>query len=415
MKKGCKHLVMLLCVVLSVICFIPAISADNSMTASVDEGFVNVADFGAKGTDARDDYSAFMAALDTGKNIYVPEGTYYLSETLVLSDRICRGVSPDNTALISTTSDKTAPVVLFEGCSSIYDLSLQYKIEDIKLDETQGERIGLQLGSEKKPVAEGSVIRSILIQNIGTGIYSPANSGCNGTLIENIEVKMYSYRGVDMQSENRMMNSYSNVYITSFLQDSESNLIKPNCGFVLEGSEYGATINQLNVEHDNMDCAIIFSNVKNLNVSTIHLEGNHLIKDNMGYIYCNNTSGYIANVTTFFTHVTTMNNSIIRFGNSDSKDVLTIGILHNRGINRANTGTHADWIAELEAQGLIQGLNSGAAAKSFTMFKRDPNATGEYEVKVKSYTYYTYTELDDLERYTDFGSDKNLKITVEEN
>jgi hypothetical protein len=43
---------------------------------------ISVADFGADGSDTKDDTAAFMAAMATGKTVFVPEGTYYVASTI---------------------------------------------------------------------------------------------------------------------------------------------------------------------------------------------------------------------------------------------------------------------------------------------------------------------------------------------
>lgn len=52
----------------------------------VPEGWVNVKDFGAKGDGITDDTQAIQSALDTGKTVFIPEGTYLVSE-LSLNNR----------------------------------------------------------------------------------------------------------------------------------------------------------------------------------------------------------------------------------------------------------------------------------------------------------------------------------------
>ena len=51
----------------------------------IDGAPVNVLDFGAVGDGTTDDTSAIQAAIDTGKSVYFPSGTYKLTATLVIS------------------------------------------------------------------------------------------------------------------------------------------------------------------------------------------------------------------------------------------------------------------------------------------------------------------------------------------
>ena len=62
---------------------------------------VNVRWFGAKGDDTADDTAAFQAALATGKNVFVPNGTYRVVSTLTI------GANGKSQALIGENSERT--------------------------------------------------------------------------------------------------------------------------------------------------------------------------------------------------------------------------------------------------------------------------------------------------------------------
>jgi len=57
-----------------------SVMSDGIMkSTSVPEGWVNVKDFGAKGDGVTDDTIAFQNALNTGKTVFIPEGTFIVS------------------------------------------------------------------------------------------------------------------------------------------------------------------------------------------------------------------------------------------------------------------------------------------------------------------------------------------------
>lgn len=63
----------------------PLIYIDGMLRAgNLPEGWVNVKDFGAKGDGVTDDTEAFLNAINTGLNVYVPNGNYIISSTLTL-------------------------------------------------------------------------------------------------------------------------------------------------------------------------------------------------------------------------------------------------------------------------------------------------------------------------------------------
>ena len=353
----------------------------------------------------------FEAALATGKNLYVPKGEFYVSKTIVLTDRILCGSSPSKTKIIGIMADKTSPIILMEGISSLCDFVVMYKTKDECVGAKQGEKVAVQAGSSNRPLEPGSVIKSVYLQYNGTSIYSPADAGCNGVMFENVEIKYFQYRGFDMQSENRMLNSYSNCYITSYNQAVPET--KVDCGFALEGSSYGESLNQVNVEHDEYMAAVIFKNAKGLNVSSMHLEGTCLRTPDAGYVFVENTSGYIASVCTLFTRVTQMNNYLFYFGDSQSSDVLEIDVLQCRGLNAFDQTAHPHWNQDRLDKGLERGLLDGSPeAADFRLFGRKADAKGEYTVNIKYNSYYSYKngqENDDTELYRKYDNVKNIK------
>jgi len=81
----------------------------------------SVADYGANGSDLADDYPAFQAAINAGvKKIIVPEGTYYLSQALNLSDGISiEGTSTERCILKSTNSSVNNALIFSEGSRTL--------------------------------------------------------------------------------------------------------------------------------------------------------------------------------------------------------------------------------------------------------------------------------------------------------
>lgn len=410
MKKYTKYLALILSAVLLILCLMPSISADEE-TDAIDEGYVNVADFGADGSDKNDDYAAFEAALATGKNVYVPKGSYYVSKTIRVTDRILRGSEPGKTNIYGIMEDKKAPIVLAEGVSSVYDMKLTYTKKQCE-GAVGGERVAIQLGSAEKGLESGSVIKSLYLQYAGTGVYNPKDAGCNGVLMENLQIYQ-TYRGVDMQGENRTSNSYSNLYINYHIT---AEAVVVDSGFTLEGSSYGETIHQLNVEHNTYETAcVVLKNAKNINISVMHLEGVNLENDDSGWIYCENTSGYIGALTNYFTYIDTYKNSMIRFGDSDGKDKLVIGVLHNRGLNSPDNNSHTDWIAEIAERGVAKGMSVGGdTAADFRLFRRVDGAKGDYEVSLEYYTYLSYVSGTEEAKYflNYHEPDENLSFSI---
>ena len=77
----------------------------------------SVADYGANGSDLADDYPAFQAAINAGvKKIIVPEGTYYLSQSLNLSNGVSiEGTSTNRCIIKSLNSSINDALIFSEG------------------------------------------------------------------------------------------------------------------------------------------------------------------------------------------------------------------------------------------------------------------------------------------------------------
>ncbi len=408
-----KVLSLVLCLALLSMCFVGAVSADEEPEEVVDNGFVNVMDFGANGADKKDDSAAFEAALATGKNIYVPRGNFYVAKTIRLTDRILRGSAAGKTKILGIMTDVKAPVILMEGCSSISDLEAGYPTKSECRGVKAGEKVIIQAGSAEKPLTEGSTLRGLYLNNGGTNIYSPADAGCNGVLFDNMEISAFTFRAIDMQSENRLMNSFSNCYVTSYLQTDKEELT--DCGIALEGSSFGETLHQMNVEHDEYMNSISIKNAKGFNFASIHLEGVCLRKADTGYVYFENSTGHIGAISTFYTRVVHMNNSVFYFGDANAKtgDVVTVGIMHNKSFNQFDVPSHPFWEAYRVEKGYSRGLkNAGPEADSFRIFGRAKNAKGKYSIIVDYHSYYSFSGGVDADYYTIYDNAKNLSVNV---
>ncbi|MBE6779680.1 MAG: hypothetical protein E7545_01745 [Ruminococcaceae bacterium] len=391
MKKYIKYISLVLSVVLLLLCGMPYVSAEEE-TENIDAGFVLVTDYGADGMDSLDDSAAFEAALATGKNIYVPRGSYRVSKTIEISDRIIRGAGVNVTEIRGTMTDITQPIISVDGISSVYDMTIGYSSVEEVQNTNQGEKVGIQLGTAEKPLMPGSVVRNVYFHRVGTGLYNPANAGCSGTIMENLFIYPY-YCGVNMQGENRIANSYSNIYINAHVSKKATIM---DSGITLAGSSYGETLHQINVEHCTYETAsMALKNAHNINIAVMHFEGVNLASDNLGWIFAENTTGYLGAFTNYFTYIDTYKNSMIRFGDSEGTSKFYIGILHNRGLNAPDNSSHLDWIEEIEKRGVQKGMVVGGdTAADFRLFRRAKGAKGDYQVTLDYYTYYAYVKGD---------------------
>ncbi len=385
MKLYRRIITILICVSMLLCALVPLTSsADDVM--GVDDGFVSIEDFGATPNDKKDDYQAFKSALATGKGIYIPAGRYVVSDTVVIEDTSVIGVSSGVSFIQGDFADKAKSIMLIKGKSNVSEVSFIYNTSAIMADEKQGERVGIQIGDDKRGLEAGSVLSNLFFDFVGTAIYCPKNSSCNGVLFDTLEVQHFSFRGVDMQCENRYGNTYSNFYI------NDQNYFKlVNAGFALEGSEYGPVLNQINIEHSVALYGLLMRNVKNFNIGAIHFEAWTISQKDMGHVFVENSSGYFGNLTHILNFIRCYNTSVIRMGDSQNGDVIRVGNINLRGVNQPHDTLIAgreDLMAELGAL-TNRGLKS-PQAKSFVVFERADKANGNYEILYENYGFYSY-------------------------
>ncbi len=387
-KAFIKRFITVIIAIALLICVLLPLSSNADNVTGIDKGFVNIEDFGATRDDTKDDYPAFEAAIATGKSIYIPAGRFVVSKPVVIEDRIIRGVGSGVSTIEGNFEDTKTPIMIIKGQTAVSDIYFRYQTTDIKADEKQGERVGLQIGDASCGLLAGSTVRNLFFDFVGTAIYCPTDSDCNGVLFDTIEVQHYSYRGVDMQCENRFNNTYSNFYV-----NDQGYFKCGNAGFALEGSEYSPVLNQINIEHGALLYGLILRNVKGFNIGATNFEGLAISQDNMGVIYAENSSGSIADLTYILNFVRCYNSSIIRMGDSKSGDVIRVGNINVRGVNQPHDtliAAREDWMEELGSLS-NRGLKT-PQAKTFVVFERDEKAEGDYEITYENYAYYSYHE-----------------------
>jgi hypothetical protein len=96
--------------------------------------FANVRDYGAVGDGTTNDAVAIQLAFDSGKSVYFPDGTYYISNTILNlpQNAIVCGSGPDAIILGSGAN----PVAVLEGTAGTHKTKLT--LRDLKIRRTNG-------------------------------------------------------------------------------------------------------------------------------------------------------------------------------------------------------------------------------------------------------------------------------------
>lgn len=156
---------------------------------------VNVKDFGATGNGTTDDRAAIQAAIDTGKHVYMPTGTYRIGSTLGLyyTGQIISGDGRTNTVLIADYTqgwDTNSTSILYmapsEPGASIRDLGVKCVQPDTA---TRGSLYAYPVVLNAKNCPRFQVI-NCKFTNAMYGIDMRGNSG--GATIEGLEMSCYT-------------------------------------------------------------------------------------------------------------------------------------------------------------------------------------------------------------------------------
>ncbi len=323
-------------------------------------------------------------ALKEGKSIYFDSGKYEFSKSIELKNAQIIGVGSTFTSLIAIGDE---PLIKADGCFTVKDLSVSNQKTDGT--EKQGERVLFCLGTNGG-VTAGSQIMCVGFGKCGTGIYEPKDAKpSKGLVVDTTEFSKVSYAGVELLSSGRKDNRISNMYIGVI---GETINDSANVGLRIAGSEENLIIDQLNVEHFRAETSVELSGVKNIDVSTIHIEGMDIAKEGNGYIECNNTSGNIGSVVLYWSRVSYDNSSFILLGNADKDNSeLFIGAVEAKGVNDPNA-FHGDWSD--------RGINNNG----FKIVNRKKNAENDYLLMVENYIWFSYQ--DDRDVLSEFPCDE---------
>lgn len=381
-------------------------STNNNQTNNSGIAYVNILDYGAKGDDVKDDYAAFASAALENKSIYVPAGTYYVSQPIVLQNVNLIGAGTFQTFIYSTDKSLSANVIKAGRTCVIENVTIGYKNGILTGDELQGERVGLRTGANNYSLQRGSAIRNCRFVNCGTAIYGgpEENETSFSVTYDTLEIQNFSFRGIDFQSNTRTGNVYNNIYIISQNQTVDSL-------FYLTGEESEATFTQINLEHSKCRNAMTLDGVRGFDINSLHIEGCHLQGDGSALIEINNSSGVIDALSVYYVALDYKNLSIIQVqdnkydvGNAFSPDTLgylKINTFHVKGLHNPHAPI---WGAR------VDGLNN-PDNEGFTFISRPSNAKNDFVVRVENYVYYTFQN--DAEKYEEFACDPYGKITFE--
>ena len=138
--------------------------------------FVSVKDFGAQGDGRHDDTSAFQAAVNTKKKIYVPCGIYLISDTIAppFDPSHVIGIEGENAGCTTLFNDKNSKVLIHYQALTDGNGSYGFFIRDVKLAAANG--IALNSNDptgDRDFTHRGSLLSVDISNNSFVGTYTP--------------------------------------------------------------------------------------------------------------------------------------------------------------------------------------------------------------------------------------------------
>lgn len=341
----------------------------------------------------------------SANNLYIPAGTYVITEPIILNSSNLIGAGMDKTIIIADFEDPKQPIVLAGYKSSVSDIQFRYKDGLVTGKEFRGERVGIFTGYTMT-LQKGASLKNVKLSNVGTGLYAPGEAMSSSlgltevgseddkllssvvfsTEFENIAIEDFSFAGIDFTTDERTGNVMNNIYLSSGKYACESALL-------FSGGESETDISLLTVADTRAVTPIIFEASNALDIGVLTLRNVSLIdKNKTAYVYLNESSGKIGHFSVNKMKVESqqtlfeIGSSALYRGGYDSMQYMGIGKL------------------------TLSSVTNMTYANGFTYFRRALDETTPFYITVDEYYY----DADRVERevYRAFPtSDKNLIYT----
>lgn len=115
--------------------------------ANLPQSIVSVKDFGAVGDGVTDDTTAIQAALDFGKSVHFPNGTYKTTDQLSLISRDDVSITGDNATISATFNNINKWVLYLQACSNVTVSGISITANGTLLDNYPTQLGGIDVGT----------------------------------------------------------------------------------------------------------------------------------------------------------------------------------------------------------------------------------------------------------------------------
>ena len=210
-----------------------------------------------------------------GMGIYVPEGTYKITQGLDTKGKTIRGAGIERSIIVQFTS--TEPVLYVQGESNyVADLTLRHDTLPVGVNMPQG------VGVRMQRIGDGSVFERLRLVNHTAGFYcqepyegaDPANF-VYSTSFRDMRFARFTKYAMYLRAGQNSGNTgcvFQNLYATNWDDFATGTKLTADGGFFFGDFDEGVAM-QLNVEHGLYSHGVVANNCANFNVRSVHFEG----------------------------------------------------------------------------------------------------------------------------------------------
>lgn len=197
-----------------------------SMEAS---GYVTPQLFGAKGDGETDDTEAIQAAINSGSNVYLPQGTYKITQTIILtSNVIFYGDSAENS------------IIKADGFDAVHITGNNNVVHDLKIISTLYTNIGIKVEFDGTTGNDSSNrIINVNVNRFSIGIYLANNA--RSSIIESCRITGADTYGIDSVGTDNIIDKCICSFCGNGIRAYNNNMISNTKCFQIRGNAFALT------------------------------------------------------------------------------------------------------------------------------------------------------------------------------
>lgn len=237
--------------------------------------------------------NAIRTALSECKNVLIPSGTYYINDTIELSDSMhLIGCGRGTTKIIGKFKEKPL-FKIYGGNIKLSSLSL-YRDSSLTIEGN----IGIECGDGHSFLTR-SIIEDLEIINQNVGIYCPPGTNVYSCTFRDININGYIKGAIYLEPDGSTGCIFDNIYTTNW--DDYSSVKKYTAKFGIFLKNYSeCNLRQINIEHSILEYGMYINSCDTINIENLHVEGYEQTGKYNGIIAVDNSSLEIKNISISF-------------------------------------------------------------------------------------------------------------------